>query len=464
MRIALAYPRLLSQFKSNLFPLGLVYIATILKENKYDVRIFDSSWDKNLSNIKKQISSFKPNVVGINATSDLMENVKELSDYSKNLGCLTVLGGPHASVAPKESFEFIKSLDFVVFGEGEKTILELLKGIKENNLSGVRGIAYKNGGSIHMNEGMEKPCDVNSLPLPDRSLIPNYKKYLDSGIIGMSFVRGCPYNCKFCQPAERKVSGGKVRFRNPRNIAEEIEDLYGKYGEKEIYVSSDLFTENKAWIKEIYYELKKRRLISKVRFIILSRVNLFDEDLARLLKKMGVIRILFGVESGSEKVLNYLNKGTNLKKIKKAFEIARKFKIKTHALFILGTPIETDQTLHETKKLIDEIKPTQIMFASFTALPGTYFYHFFKKEGLLNIKSYEQFDYYDFSKYGPNVKLRDMDFNKIITFKNKILKDRQKRMILQNGFSLIKEVVKTGNINKIISRWKTYNRCRGFFG
>lgn len=463
MKIALVYPRLISQFKSNLFPLGLVYIATILKQNKYNVKIFDSSWDTNLNNLKKQISSFKPDVVGISATSDLIENAKEIFDYSKGLGSITILGGPHGTVMPKESFDFINSLDFVVFGEGEKTILNLLSRIKNKDFTQINGIAYKNKGKIYINS-RKVPSDINSLPFPDRNLIPDYKKYLYSGILGITFFRGCPYNCKFCQPAERKISGGKFRSRSPENIVKEIEISYHKYGKKEIYVSNDLFTLNKAWIKDLYKELKKKKLLNKVNFIILSRVDLFDEELAQLLKKINVARILFGVESGSEKILNYLNKGINLKKIKKAFAIARKYKFKTHAFFILGTPLETEQTLNETKKLINQIKPTQVMFSLFTALPGTYFFEYFKKNNALNLKSPEQYDFYSFSKYGPNVKIKNLEYSELIAFKNRILKKRKKWTMMQNGIFLLRDLFKDGNVNKIVSRWKIYNRCKDFFG
>jgi len=462
MKIALIYPRLLHQFKSNLFPLGIVYIGTILKKEGYDIKIFDSSWDKNLNKIKKQIHKYNPEVVGISATSDLMENVKEMSDFCKELDAKVILGGPHASVQPKESLEFINSLDFVVVGEGERVILELIKAIREKTkFNQIKGVAYRDKEKIKISP-TKNNVNLNELPFPDRSLIPNYNKYLDSDIIGIDIVRGCPYKCNFCEP--NMIGGHKVKYRDPRKVATEIKRLYNRYKKKEFYISSDLFTGNHILIKKLYEELKKNKLTNKVEFIILSRVDLFTEELAVLLKKMNVTRILFGVESGSQKILDYLNKGINLNKIKNAFKIAKKYNFKTHMLLMLGSPLETEETLLETKKLVEDINPTHVMFSLFTALPGTYFYKFFEKQNKLDVKSYEQFDYYTYTNHGQNVKLENLDYQNIIKFKNKLLRQRKLNVFFNNAMDLFKDIVFYGDIKKLISRWRTYNRCKTFFG
>ena len=464
MKIALVYPRTINQFKSNLFPLGIVYLATILEHKNYKVKIFDSSWDEDLDKVKDKIKSFNPNIVGIGVTSDLMEHAKEMINFSKKLDAFTVLGGPHASVAPKSSLEFIEGLDFVVVGEGEETFLELIKELEENKRNyEIKGLAFRKNKEIVINSPRLKLADINELPFPDRDLIPNYDRYLNSGIIGVSLLRGCPFNCKFCQPAERKIFGNKIRFRNPKNIVEEIKLLVEEYGPKEFYISNDLFTMDREWIEQIYKELRQQNLLDKVKFIVLSRVDLFDEELASLLKKMNVIRILFGVESGSQKILDYLNKKTNLRMIKKAFSIAKRYKIKTHALFILGTPLETRKTLLKTSKLIEELEPTQVMFSLFTALPGTYLYEEFKEKNMLSLQTYDQYDFYEFSEFGPNIELQNIKYEELIKFKDNILEKRKKKMLIQNAISFLKDI-NFKDYKKLISRWKTYQRCKDFFG
>lgn len=459
MKIALVYPRTQSQFKSNLFPLGLVYLATILKNKGYDIKIFDSSFDKTLKQVKDKIKEFDPDFVGVSVTSDLYDNMIEIIDFSKQNGAFTAIGGPHATIAFRECLKDIKSLDVVAIGEADKTILELVS--STNDLTQVNGIAYLSKEKIVVNPQYESTGNLDGLPFPNRELLDNYSKYLKTGIIGITLSRGCPFNCKFCQPAERMIFGNKIRYRSAGNIAEELLFLYNKYQKYEFYISNDLFTHSKEWVSELYSEIKKRKLDGKIRFVVLSRVDLFDDEMAALLKRLGVHRILFGVESGSEAVLDFLKKETGLAAIKKAFKIAKQYEIKTHGLFILGTPIETKQTLKETERLIEELKPSQIMLALFAPLPGTELHDEFK--GQLDITSCQQYDYYDYSAGKLNVKNPSITFNDIVDFKKRVFSKRRFHLF-SNAKELINDFIRDKSLSKVVARWNTYQRCKGFFG
>jgi radical SAM superfamily enzyme YgiQ (UPF0313 family) len=459
MKIALVYPRVINQFKSNLFPLGLVYIATILNNKGYNVKIFDSSFDKNLESIKIKISAFNPDLVGVSVTSDLYDNMKDIIEFSKEEGAFTIIGGPHATIAFKECLNDIDKLDVVALGEAEKTIVELVESL--DKIKDVKGIAYKKNGEIIVNQQREVTFKLDELPFPNRELLDNYDKYLRSGIIGITLARGCPFNCKFCQPAERKIFGDQIRYRSPTSIADELLFLYNKYNKYEFYICNDLFTYNKKWINEICDKLEERELLGKIRFIVLSRVDLFDEEMARILKKLGVHRVLLGVESGSERVLKFLQKETNLDVIKKSFKIAKKYKIKTHGLFILGSPDETKESLADTARLIDEIKPSQVMLSLFSPLPGTYLYDDYKDK--LNITSCQQYDYYDYSAGKLNVKNENVTFEDVIRLKKKIFSKRRLQLF-SNAKELISDFIRDRSFYKIMNRWNTYQRCKDFFG
>jgi anaerobic magnesium-protoporphyrin IX monomethyl ester cyclase len=464
MRIALVYPRLLSQFKSNLFPLGIVYIATLLRQRHYEVRLFDSSWDKDLSSLKRQLRDYHPDAVGISVTSDLIANARQVSDFSKGMGCTTIMGGSHPSALPRQTLEDIPSLDCIVIGEGELATLSLLEAIKSNKpLSGIKGIAYRKGNKICQRPGLTL-CDIDKLPLPDRSLIPNYSRYLQSGIIGIIFVRGCPYNCGFCQPAEKAMFGGRIRFRSPIKIAEEIAYLYHRYKVREFYISNDLFIMNKPWIRQICAQLRARALLGKVEFIALARVDLFDEEMALLLNEMNVTRLLFGVESGSQKILDEFGKGINPALARQAFSLAKKHRIKTHALIIIGSPSETEETLQQTKKLIAELDPTQLVLSLFSALPNTHLHARYERNGLLSTRSPEQYDYYSFSRYGPNVRLQHLPYSRILSFRDELIRQRRPKVLLDNALTLIVTTLRSGSLSQAHSRWKTYLRCHDFFG
>jgi radical SAM superfamily enzyme YgiQ (UPF0313 family) len=465
MKICLVFPRTLKEFYGLSPPLGITLLGTILKNKGYNVKLIDSSFDNNLKKTKKEIKSFKPDVVGISILSSLYNNAKELISFSKKIGCITIIGGPHASILPKQNIEENKDLDFVVIGEGEETLPELLEAIQgKKRLKQVNGICFRNNGNIIFTKPRLPLQNLNLLPFPNMDLLNTSKEYLKSGIINLISFRGCPYNCSFCQPTLRKVFGSKIRAPNPSYIVNEIEFFYNKYNIRDFCFVDDIFTINKKWLIDFENNLKESNLKGRIRFIVNSRINLFDEGLAEILFNLNCHYVFFGVESGSQKILNNLRKSIKIKQIKRAFALCKKYKIKTHAFFMLGSPGETRVTLKMTEKLINEIEPNTLYLFTTTPLLGTDLYKKCKRKGILNLKSYAHLDYRGFFEKDLPIKLENINYDDIIAFKNKILKRRRFKFLLSNLIDVVNDMIHEKSLKKAIFKWRFYKRMQVCFG
>lgn len=432
MRVALVYPRLFHQTRSFLVPLGLISLATVARDKGYKVRLFDPSFDPDLSRIKRELADYQPQVVGLSLSTDLYPVARELCAFAKDLGATTIMGGPHPTICAEEIWEDCSHLDIIVSGEGESTFLELLGKLEQDQEpEGVPGVAFRSKEEVITNEPSDWIRDVDSLPLPDRSLWPTYARYSASGYTGLVLTRGCPYKCSFCQPSLNKVAG-RFRAKSAKTVANEVELLYRTYGNSRFHVDDDLFVLHRRWIAEIADELERRRLLGKVKFILLSRVDIFDEELALLLKRLGAYYVMFGVESGSQELLDSFEKKTTSAKIERAFALAHAHGFLTHAFLILGSPDETQQSLQQTEALVERLNPHSLFISQYAPLPGTKLRQNLEAEGRLNITSYEQMSY--FSWYGDDlpIKISGVTYKDVIATRDRIISGRRGRFILPN--------------------------------
>ncbi len=307
----------------------------------------------------------------------------------------------------------------------------------------VKGIAFRDDGNVRINEPREFIKDLDMIPIPDRSLLP-YDMYLKHGMvsIGIMAMRGCPYNCLFCKPMQNKLFGKVVRRRTVENVVDEIESIQRQFGE-EVLISfkDDTFTTNSTrWFIDFGRELKKRGL--SVEWGCQSRVNQISYDLLLVMKNCGCKSIAFGVESGSQKILNYYRKGITIDQIVKAFELCHKLKIRTHAYIMLGAPIETRDDLDLTLKLINKIKPEGISQSITTPAPGTDLYTYAKEHSIFNTKDYEKMDYYH-NEMPMNLEFLTRE--DLIEYQKKIDRYRLKRKIVLSftSFSEFRRTIET---------------------
>ncbi len=465
MRVCLVFPRLRSQLHGLWPPLGIIQLGTILANNGHEVKLIDSSFDASLSKTKDKIKEFKPDIVGVTALTDIYENASEVIRFSKLFGCKTVMGGPHATLLPRETLERLEELDFVVVGEGELTLLELVNAIRDHqDVQAIEGMAFRHDGKVVFTGRRQPIGDLDSLPFPNRDLLDTVDVYLKGRALSVHAIRGCPYSCTFCHPTLKVLFGTKLRFRSPASVVSELQTLYQQYKVRDFIFVDDLFTASKRWLRELASQLVSSGLASKLRFSVNSRVDLFDEEIASLLKKMNCYYVLFGVESGSQEILDSCNKGITLEQTRRAFLLCKKYRIRTHAYIILGLPGETQATLRETMKLVNEISPTTLQISIATPLVGTDLYRECQDNGCLNSASYTGFDYYSKKRESRPILLDHLNYDQLLKTRTRLLRARRPRVIWNNITEICKDFVREQALSKIFFRARFYALIKYYWG
>lgn len=371
--VILVYPRTSEVTGGMLCPLGIQYLASYLINNGVACDIIDltfTSWGK----YKRKLLLFKPDFIGFSIQTPIAEQglkaikiAHEISPKSK-----IIVGGAHAAVDTKSLLK-IPYVNHVVVGEGEKAIIRIIKGEERRRL--IYGEPIEN---------------LNDIPFPIRQLM-NYDEYLKiNHEIELMVSRGCPYNCMFCQPTQRRMFGNKVRIESPENAIEEVKNTIRRYGKSfTFYFVDDTFTWNRKWV----YKFCRLAKPLKIKWKCLTRVNLVDEKLLNIMKDSGCVQINYGVESGSQKILDFMRKGITVEQIKKAFYFTHKTGLLCEAYIIIGTPTETKEDLEMTRKLIEEIHPNGLQISIMTPLIGTDLEQYCKENNILNITKLSDYHY-----------------------------------------------------------------------
>lgn len=374
--------------------LGLGYIAAVLSKEGYEVKIYNADYESSeeyadqrkifesydnyieiLSNlnhplwleVKENIESFSPGIIGVTmltGTYKSVENVARIAkELNKNMG--VVVGGTHPTVLPEETIKN-EYFDYVVRGEGEYTFLDLVKGV---GIEDIHGLTYINkGGEIVNNPDRGFIEDLDSIPFPSRDLYLNDTRYMDYGHIMTG--RGCPFECTFC--ASKKVWKRYVRFRSSENVVEEVKHVHDKYGTNFFYFVDDTFTMNKKRTKKICELLNESDL--NISWICDTRLDTIDEELLRVMKESGCVRVKIGVESGSERILKKVKKKITKKQIRDSVSLIKKVGIDFTVYLMIGFPTETNEEVRETLKLARELDPTYCSLSILAPYPGTEIY------------------------------------------------------------------------------------------
>ena len=383
MKVALIVPKSTLHLSTHGAPMNLCHIASYLRKTlpNVDIRIFDGSIG---DEPEKCISEFRPDVVGVTATTPQAPAAYRLGDSIKKNwpDVLTVIGGIHASVLPKEALEHF---DIVVVGEGEKTFSQIVQ--RCQNKQSQHGIIEA--------EPLE---NLDDIPIPAIDLI-KLQYYLQHGInlptlkppvLGMVTSRGCPYRCAFCWNSFRK---NKVRYFSAKRIVEEILFLREKYGVDKIYFLDDEFLINTERIKELSTLFKKYGISKWLKWACSARATTVNVPLLKMVKDMGCVMVLFGLESGTERMLRYLKSGSaSVSANEKALDIAAQAGLPAGGSFIFGTPTETLEEMKETFNWILTHKTLKFVGISILApYPGTKVWDLCNRRGLLPEKiNYER--------------------------------------------------------------------------
>ncbi len=374
-------------------PLGLGYLAAVLEQNQYSVDIIDCQALKlSYQDFKKEISKRKPDIVGMTSTTLTYKSALQIAQITKQVhpNCITVLGGPHATFWDENALNECPSLDVIVRKEGENTLLELVQRLEaEKSYFNVVGTTCKKGKETVRNPDRPYIEDLDDLPFPAHHLFPleHLRKY-GKIIFPLSTSRGCTFWCNFCSAV--RMFGRRYRMRNPKSVANELEFLNRKYNAQQFTFYDDAFTVDQTRAKGICDEIHKRNL--KIAWDCETRVDMVSKDLLIDMKNAGCLAVWFGVEAGSERVLDAMGKGLTLTKTKNAFKMAKDAGLMTIASVILGFPDETPESAWETIKFVEEIKPDDVGYYIATPYPGTPMYDYVKKMDWLRIEDFDRFD------------------------------------------------------------------------
>ncbi|MBW2400203.1 MAG: B12-binding domain-containing radical SAM protein [Deltaproteobacteria bacterium] len=393
MNIILVYPRWdYPTFGQLQEPLGLLHIGAMLKAHGDTVKFFDLAVDA-IELVDEALAD--ADLVCISSSTVLFGRACRVLKRIKKTrpGLPVIVGGPHATLMTEDAV--MRGFDAAVIGEGEYTAIDLVEAIQKGApLYEVAGAAAKKGDEVAFGPTRGFEQDLDAFPDPDRTLI-DYSKYFSDGIefVGMMATRGCPYNCLFCKPMLDKMHGPKVRRRSPKRIAQEMSNIAKSLGHKEFLFKDDtMVLGGVEWFVEFERELASAGLCDS-QWVCQARVDQISAPLLEQMKKCGVAAIAFGVESGSQKVLDFFRKGIKIEQTIKAFDLCHEHGIGTLAFVMLGAPIETREDLEATVGLVERIRPDSLSFSIATPGPGNALHDYAVANKLRNVTAVEDNDY-----------------------------------------------------------------------
>lgn len=383
------------------YPFFLAYAAAVLMKQGKDILLVDAIAEKiNNSQFLQRIKAYSPDVIILEVSTlsiktDLLiaQKIKDELKNSVRIG----LCGPHASVFPKEILEENSFVDYILIGEYEYILLDLVNYLeKSTDLSGVLGLAYrKKDGTAKMNNLRLTIENLDELPRPAYNFLP-MDKYSDSfaGLprpnVQMWTSRGCPYRCIFCLWPQVMYREHRHRRRDPAAVVDEMEWLIKEYNFKAVYFDDDTFNIDRKYVLEMCDKIKRKRI--KIPWAAMARADLMDKELLESMAEAGLYAIKYGIESGNQQILDFCEKNVNLKKEKKMIEITKELGIKVHLAFMIGLPGENKTTINDTVNFFLKVKPNSVQFSIATPFPGTKYFSYLERKGYLISKNWSDYD------------------------------------------------------------------------
>ena len=392
-------------------PLGLLYMGAELEKQGFKVNILDTQINNwSTRSIVGYCQNTKPDVIGIYCNTSNYRHALELArEIKANFSSErpVIFGGPHVTIRPLEVLNN-DPVDYIVIGEGEKTVVELMAVLNSNDLgklSEVKGIGFKKDGKLVINPPRELIEDLDSIAFPARHLVPldKYKpspnQYKRFPMTTMIASRGCPFGCTFCNV--ETIWTRRYRIRSVKNVIEEIKHLINNYGIKEINFWDDVWGLNKQWIEEFCDTILREGL--DLTWCCECRVDTIDRKILKKMKKAGCWSIFFGIESLNKEILEAINKKITIEQITSALKWTKEAGIETRANFILGLPRENPEKVRKMLKMLCKINPDYVKFNMLTPYPETVLYKEIKqgKWGKMVDESYDKLTGY-FATFLPH--------------------------------------------------------------
>lgn len=367
--------------------MDLAGMAASLEKAKVVCKIIDCPMEKiGWGKLTEEMKMFQPDMLVISTTISTVADDLQACNLAKEIdkNIVTVAKGTIFLQEDEYIINCFNNLDIAIGGETDEVVEELARGF---DLSAIKGITYRENGKIIRNAARPFKENIDIEPFPARHLIKNeiYIR-MDNGRpqATIETERGCYGQCIYC--LAHQVSGHKLRQRTSDNIVAEIKECISQYKIKDFHFRSDSFTADKNWVIELCRKITDEKL--KINWVCASRVDSIDEEMMRWMKKAGCWGISFGVESGSQKMLDLMKKDITVEQIRNAFRLCNQYRIDSFAYFLIGLPWETEETVDESIALAIEIDPSVAEFFIVYPFPGTEFYEIAVQEGLIREKRF----------------------------------------------------------------------------
>jgi anaerobic magnesium-protoporphyrin IX monomethyl ester cyclase len=437
-------------------PLGLAYIARYLLEGGHEIKILDNNIQKlGKDQIKRYISAFKPDIVGITAYTFSIKECFFLAGWIKEVdkAIHVIFGGPHATYLPEETLSN-GSVDIIVMGEGEQVMRDVVNCLQEKNeLKNLKGVAYKTkDGRVTQREAAGLIEDLDSIPFPAYELLEMERYYssVNRKFSGQRFgaiitSRGCPYECSFCS---HKMFGKKVRFRSPANVVDELELLVKDYGIREFIFLDDTFTIDTPRAMKICELIRKKGL--DIIWSCNSRADHASEELYIALRKAGCRSIHVGVESASQEMLISMKKGITIEQIERSVKLAKKHVGHVVCGFIFGMPGDSVKRAEETITFAKKLDPDYATFNIVIPVPGSQIFEEAVRKKLIHPEDEKWDGYLElFSPSLPVIELSEIKRKKLVALAKKAFRQFYfrpsyllRRLRTVHSFSQVLELLK----------------------
>jgi radical SAM superfamily enzyme YgiQ (UPF0313 family) len=367
-------------------PLGTLYAASLMRESGYDVSLFDTMFVSNPDSIENEIEKLQPDFLviyddGFNyLTKMCLTNMREaafrMMRLAKKKNCIVIVSGSDSTDHYKEYLA--QGADFVLIGEAELTLLEVTNAVGDGNTSfdTIQGLAFKQGDQFSKTPKRNVIRDLDSLPFPAWNLVdlePYRKMWMKSAgyfSMNMGTTRGCPFKCNWCA---KPIYGNRYNSRSPQNVVTELKMLKERYQFDHIWFCDDIFGLKPGWVNEFANLVENENL--RFKFKIQSRADLLvQENYIQDLARAGCENAWMGAESGSQKILDAMDKGTTIKQIYEATRMLKKHGIHPSFFIQFGYLDETKEDIEKTIRMINELLPYELGISVSYPLPGTKFF------------------------------------------------------------------------------------------
>lgn len=400
VRAGSRWPHLKTEDEANYlpFPFFMAYAGALLKQNGFEVLLVDAIAEELTDKeFFKKSEGFRPDVVLQEVSTPSLDidlvyakRIKELTNAK------IALSGLDVNITDLKFLKGYAFIDFVLLGEYEYTLLDLVRHLEEGtNVNDVLGLIHQSNGKFSANARRPLIENLDDLPWPLREQLP-MQKYEDrpGGIpwpsVQMWASRGCPHRCIFCAWPQIMYGGNSYRTRDPKRVVDEMEYLVNNMGFKSVYFDDDTFNIGKKRMLKFCDEVKKRKL--NVPWAAMARADNMDKETLAAMKAVGLEAVKYGVESGTQKLVNSSNKSLDLGRVRENIKLTKELGIHTHLTFMFGLPGETKETIQRTLDFALAMDPESVQFSIATPFPGTDYFRELDNAGRIITKNWSDYD------------------------------------------------------------------------